>query len=72
MSKKTFDENLATLGIPDKASLDALVELTPEAKPFYDEIVEVLASIPPGKLLKFIENENPTPLASAILSLRTG
>lgn len=71
MSKKTFEENLQVLGIPDRVSFDALVELTPEVQPLKDEMIEVLESIDAKRLTKFIEDENPTELAVAFQRLRT-
>lgn len=71
MSKKTFEENLLVLGIPDRPAFDALVELTPETVPYKAEMVEVLESIDKDALSEFIDATHPTELAMAFNRLRT-
>lgn len=71
MSKKTLEENLQVLGIPDRVAFDALVSLTPEVVPYKDEMLEVLESIAPDRLADFIDATHPTDLAIAFQRLRT-
>lgn len=70
MSKKTLEENLLALGIPDKVAFDALVELTPEVVPLKEEMVEVLESIDKTALLEFLDAPHPTDLANAFQRIR--
>lgn len=71
MSKQRFEDNLKQLGLPDRAAFNAMVELTPSTIPFKDEMIEVLECIDPKELNEFIEDPNPTALATAFKALRT-
>lgn len=71
MSKATFNDNLAVLGLPDRAALEAMFGLTPEAMPHKEEILEVMESISSEKLVDFLDAEPPTELSLAFRSLRT-
>jgi len=71
MSKQVFDENLQVLGLPDRAAFNAMIELTPSAIPYKDEMIEVLESIKASDLADFIDASHPTDLALAFKSLRT-
>lgn len=71
MSKQIFDDNLQVLGLPDRAAFNAMIELTPSAIPYKDEMIEVLESISSADLTDFIDAPQPTDLAIAFKSLRT-
>lgn len=71
MSKQVFDDNLQVLGLPDRAAFNAMIELTPSAVPYKDEMIEVLECISTAELADFIDAPLPTDLAIAFKSLRT-
>lgn len=71
MSKQTFDDNLKVLGLPDRAALNAMIDLTPDTIPYKEEMLEVLESINPKELAEFIDATHPTDLAIAFKNLRT-
>ena len=71
MSKQTFDDNLKVLGLPDRATFNAMVDMTPETIPFKDEMLEVMESISAIDLANFLNVVPPTDLAIAFQNLRT-
>ena len=71
MSKQVFDDNLNVLGLPDKAALNAMIDMTPDTIPYKDEIFEVMESISAVDLANFLEVVPPTDLAIAFQNLRT-
>jgi hypothetical protein len=71
MNKHVFEDNLAVLGLPDRAAFTAMIELTPDTIPYKEEMLEVLESIDAKELADFIDAPHPTDLAIAFKNLRT-